>query len=84
MRGLPKDSPAYAATHRILTTLRDDIAAWTRRTMPDLLRDADIGTCSFRPQEEAGRSIDAHKASERIHVDAGAYGQPTATASCVS
>ncbi len=72
--GLDKSAPVYATTHRVLTQLRNDIAAWTRHTMPELLRHADIGTCSFRPVEEAGRTIDAHKASELIHIDAGAYG----------
>jgi hypothetical protein len=74
VRGLNPKSPLYPATHRALTGLRQNVAEWTRRTMPDLLRNADIGTCSFRPIEEAGRVIDAHKASELIHVDAGAYG----------
>jgi len=74
VRGLKPTSPLYPATYRALTELRLKVAAWTRRTMPDLLRNADIGTCSFRPMEEAGRAIDAHKASELIHVDAGAYG----------
>lgn len=74
VRGLDPKSPLYPATYRALTQLRMNIAEWTRRTMPDLLRNADIGTCSFRPMEEAGRAIDAHKASELIHVDAGAYG----------
>ncbi|MDH5256117.1 MAG: Kdo hydroxylase family protein [Gammaproteobacteria bacterium] len=74
VRGLDPKSPLYPATYRALTQLRVNIAGWTRRTMPDLLRNADIGTCSFRPMEEAGRAIDAHKASELIHVDAGAYG----------
>ena len=32
--GLDKSSPVYATTHRVLTRLRDDIAGWTRRTMP--------------------------------------------------
>jgi len=72
--GIEKTAPVYATTYAALTKLRDDIAAWTRRHMPELMRDADIGTCSFRPMEEAGRAIDAHKASELIHVDAGAYG----------
>jgi hypothetical protein len=72
--GLDRAAPIYARTHAALTRLRADIASWTKRAMPDLLRDADIGTCSFRPMEEAGRAIDAHKASELIHVDAGAYG----------
>jgi len=72
--GLGKSSSVYATTYRVLARLREEIAAWTQRMMPELMRDADIGTCSFRPLEEAGRAIDAHKASELIHVDAGAYG----------
>lgn len=74
VRGLPGNSALYAPTHRILTGLRQRIADWTRQKLPVLMRNADIGTCSFRPVEEAGRAIDAHKASELIHVDAGAYG----------
>jgi len=72
--GVDRAAPVYATAHRALTGLRDEIAAWTRRTMPELMRNARIGTCSFRPIEEAGRAIDAHKASELIHIDAGAYG----------
>lgn len=72
--GLATTAPVYATTHRVLTRLREDIAAWTRQVMPGLMQGADIGTCSFRPMEEAGRAIDAHKASELIHIDAGAYG----------
>jgi hypothetical protein len=72
--GLDRSAPVYAPTHAVLTRLRHDIAAWTATVMPELMRAADIGTCSFRPLEEAGRAIDAHKASELIHVDAGAYG----------
>jgi hypothetical protein len=74
VRGLDRSSPLYATTHRVLTGLRDSIAAWAERAMPELMRGADIGTVSFRPMEEAGRAIDARKASELIHVDAGAYG----------
>lgn len=74
VRGVRPDAPVHGTTYRALTTLRDEIAAFTRRVMPELLRNADIGTCSFRPMEESGRAIDAHKASELIHVDAGAYG----------
>jgi len=74
VRGLAPNSSLYPATYRALTRLRQNIAEWTQRTMPELLRNADIGTCSFRPMEEAGRAIDAHKASELIHIDAGAYG----------
>jgi len=74
VRGLDAKSSLYPSTYRVLTQLRVNVAEWTQRTMPDLMRNADIGTCSFRPMEEAGRAIDAHKASELIHVDAGAYG----------
>ena len=54
--------------------MRQSIADFTRRVMPDLMRNAPIATCSLRPMEEAGREIDPHKASELIHFDAGAYG----------
>jgi hypothetical protein len=74
VRGLDRANALYPLTHRVLTRLRQDIADWARRAMPNLMEGADIGTCSFRPMEEAGRNIDAHKASELIHVDAGAYG----------
>jgi hypothetical protein len=74
VRGLDPKSALYPLTHRMLTTLRDDIAAWAKERLPGFMAGADVGTCSFRPMEEAGRDIDAHKASERIHVDAGAYG----------
>lgn len=74
VRGLDRRSSLYPATYRALTGLRDRISAWAQAAMPDLMQSADIGTCSFRPMEEAGRVIDAHKASELIHVDAGAYG----------
>jgi hypothetical protein len=74
VRGLDPKSGLYPLTHRVLTTLRTDVAAWVQAHLPAFMPGADIGTCSFRPMEEAGRDIDAHKASERIHVDAGAYG----------
>jgi len=72
--GLPKRAETYELAYRVLTQLRDEITAFAQRTMPELMRGADIGTFSFRPVEEAGRAIDAHKASELIHIDAGAYG----------
>jgi 3-deoxy-D-manno-oct-2-ulosonic acid (Kdo) hydroxylase len=74
VRGLSPSNALYPVTHRTLTTLRNDITDWTRNMLPDLMAGADIGTCSFRPMEEAGRNIAAHQASELIHVDAGAYG----------
>jgi hypothetical protein len=74
VRGLSPQSPLYPVTHRVLTQLRRDVAAWATARLPGFMAGADVGTCSFRPMEEAGRAIDAHKASERIHVDAGAYG----------
>lgn len=74
VRGIRKSSPVYPVAYRTLNTVRDNIAAFTRRVMPELMRNAPIATCSLRPVEEAGRDIDAHKASELIHFDAGAYG----------
>jgi hypothetical protein len=74
VRGLDTRSTLYPLTHRVLTTLRQDVAAWAGVRLPAFMPGADVGTCSFRPMEEGGRDIDAHKASERIHVDAGAYG----------
>lgn len=72
--GVRKDSPIYTTAYRTLTTVRQNIADFTRRVMPELMRNALIATCSLRPVEESGRRIDAHKASELIHFDAGAYG----------
>lgn len=74
VRGIRKTSPIYPVAYRTLTAVRQDIAAFTRRVMPELMRNAPIATCSLRPVEESGREIDAHKASELIHFDAGAYG----------
>lgn len=72
--GLDENSPAYEMTYRVLTTLSDVITAFLERTMPNLARNATIGTSSFRPVEEKGRDIKAHASSELIHVDAGTYG----------
>jgi len=72
--GVTRSAAIYPVAHRVLSTLRLDIATWARAAMPELMRDAEIGTCSFRPFEEAGRAIDSHRASERVHIDAGAYG----------
>ncbi|MDH5275330.1 MAG: Kdo hydroxylase family protein [Gammaproteobacteria bacterium] len=74
VRGIPGDSAIYPTAYRTLTAVRQNIADFTRRVMPELMRNAPIATCSLRPMEEAGREIDAHKASELIHFDAGAYG----------
>jgi len=74
VRGIPHGSPVYETAYRTLTNVRRDIAEFTRRVMPELMRNAPVATCSLRPIEEAGRHIDPHKASELIHFDAGAYG----------
>lgn len=72
--GIPRNSAIYPTAYRTLSSVRQNIAEFTRRVMPELMRSAPIGSCSLRPMEEAGRQIDAHKASELIHFDAGAYG----------
>jgi hypothetical protein len=66
-----------ATTLRVTDVLRshlNDVCAFLRRVTGDLIQDARIGTCSFRPIEEKGRNLKPHASNELVHVDAGAYG----------
>ena len=72
--GLDEKSPAYDTAYRVLTSQSEKIAAFLGKVVPDLVKNATIGTSSFRPVEEKGRTIKAHAASELVHVDAGTYG----------
>lgn len=74
VRGLPQGTELNRIAYRVLTTHSRNVQTFLRRAIPELFRDATIGTSSLRPVEEAGRAIDAHSASELIHFDAGAYG----------
>ncbi len=66
-----------ATTLRVTDVLRshlNDVCGFLRRVTGDLMQDARIGTCSFRPIEEKGRNLKPHASNELVHVDAGAYG----------
>jgi hypothetical protein len=72
--GLDEKAPIYDLAYSILTSQSQKITRFLEQIMPNLIQDATIGTCSFRPVEEKGRDIKAHASSELIHVDAGTYG----------
>lgn len=74
VRGLKQGTELNQVAYRVLTTHSRNVQAFLQRAIPELFRNATIGTSSFRPMEESGRDIDAHSASELIHFDAGAYG----------
>jgi hypothetical protein len=50
------------------------VQAFLRKVMPNLTREWQVGTSSFRPLQERGRNLSAHASNELVHVDAGAYG----------
>lgn len=50
------------------------VREFLQRAIPTLARGWTVGTSSFRPLQERGRSLSAHASNERVHVDAGAYG----------
>ena len=72
--GLQKGTPLHSLSRRVLSTHSSMVSAFLVQTIPDLFHGAKIGTSSFRPLEERGRSLNRHASNELIHVDAGAYG----------
>lgn len=58
----------------ILTAHSARVRSFLEQIMPDLTRDWEVGTTSFRPIQEKGRNLSTHASNERVHVDAGAYG----------
>ena len=60
--------------HQILKAHSGRVQAFLRKAMPNLTRDWQVGTSSFRPLQERGRNLSAHASNELVHVDAGAYG----------
>jgi hypothetical protein len=74
IRGLDKNSAVYDKAMKVLTTHSDRVSEFYQDTMPELFKDAMIGTSSFRPIQEKGRDLKAHASNELIHFDAGAYG----------
>ena len=61
-------------THAVLKAHSGRVQDFLRRAMPNLTRDWQVGTSSFRPLQERGRNLSAHASNELVHVDAGAYG----------
>jgi hypothetical protein len=61
-------------TQRILKGHNARVQDFLRRSMPNLTRDWQVGTASFRPLQERGRNLSTHASNELVHVDAGAYG----------
>ena len=75
IRGLDEaDHEISARAKRILIDMSDNIAEFLGRSAPRLVKNWTVGTCSFRPMQEAGRQLNAHASNELVHVDAGAYG----------
>jgi hypothetical protein len=72
--GLDASAPVYDLAYRVLTSQSDAIVSFLEKSAPNLIKDATIGTSSFRPVEEKDRNLKAHASSELIHVDAGTYG----------
>ena len=72
--GLRKGTPLHSLSRRVLSNHSSMVSAFLVQTIPDLFHGAKIGTSSFRPLEERGRSLNRHASNELIHVDAGAYG----------
>jgi len=74
VRGLDPDSPVSKLVHETLTNHSNRVSDFLRVQIPNLFQHALVGTCSFRPMEEKGRSLKPHASNELIHIDAGAYG----------
>jgi hypothetical protein len=72
--GLDSSAPVYDLAYRVLTSQSEAIVEFLETAAPNLVRNATIGTSSFRPVEEQGRNLKTHASSELIHVDAGTYG----------
>lgn len=74
VRGLDQNSGVATLVRDALINHRARVTAFLREILPGLFDHALIGTCSFRPMEERGRSLKPHASNELIHIDAGAYG----------
>lgn len=74
IRGLEKGTAIYQKASDVLTSHSNRVSEFYQDSMPELFRNALIGTSSFRPIQEQGRDLKAHASNELIHFDAGAYG----------
>jgi hypothetical protein len=74
VRGLDAESPIGDMVKRALVNHSERVTAFLHAQLPNLFRNALVGTCSCRPMEERGRNLKPHASNELIHIDAGAYG----------
>ncbi len=74
LRGIKDDDQLRQRTHDVLKSHSERVQSFLRQTLPSLTEGWTVGTSSFRPIQEQGRSLKAHASNELIHVDAGAYG----------
>ncbi len=67
VRGIPHGSPVYETAYRTLTNVRRDIAEFTRRVMPELMRNAPVATCRVAPLAKVLDSSPYDRAMKRFH-----------------
>ncbi len=72
--GVDADERVRARARTLLTKHVTEVEKLLSRLMPGFMRDARLGTASFRPVQERGRELSTHASNELVHVDAGAYG----------
>jgi hypothetical protein len=72
--GIRGAAEEVARARDVLKAHTGRVQAFLRRVMPNMTRDWQVGTSSFRPLQERGRNLSAHASNELVHVDAGAYG----------
>jgi hypothetical protein len=72
--GLEAETSERERCARILREHSGRVREFLGRAIPRLVPGWRVGTCSFRPIQEAGRCLSAHASNELVHVDAGAYG----------
>ena len=73
--GMRGDHAQRERAARILRDYYGVVEEFVKRVMPTVTRGMSRGTASFRPVQEQGRTdVRQHAKSERVHVDAGAYG----------
>lgn len=72
--GLSGPKGVRERAHRILRDHGREVRAYLERAIPSLARGWRVGTSSFRPVEERGRTLGVRASNEFVHFDAGAYG----------
>lgn len=70
MRGFEGDAAVRASLHRIVKTYSAQVVEFARRFLIPYADRWSLDFTSFRPVEEAGRSLPLHKRNDLLHVDA--------------